>query len=610
MNTPQVVLAALLWGIAGSGLIALACTLLARVRRLRAGVAHSIWFAAIVAMGLLPLVAVGGSLLRATHAPPARVAGASAPAPRAPASTGQRTASAAAGSSSASASGFDFTAVLLMLAAAGALAGVGSVAYSLVQLRAMKRRSSPLDESLSHDLPWLAETIEGRETYLRLSYEIETPIAIGFGRPVILIPTDLANENGLAAIESLVIHEHAHLKHYDDYTNLVQRFIERLYWFNPFVWYAGRHLTLAREMAADDAVLDRGEDKAGYAQTLWRLAREMRMPSQPIVAPGALFTRKQISQRIEAILAANRGQLAPLDPTAVAAGIALAFFTYGLVVWLTPAFRLPALPETALGAWPQGPLTVAMPTPGIPALPRMPAVPSMPAMPSLPPLGTAGDVRKIEVAVRTDGAEAGAAHARGGSFEPGCTSGCDFDGHNFRGVELHDISFSGSSMDKADFTGARLRNVGFEGTSLDGANFDGAELDHVRFNGASIDGASFLGAKLTRTTFHGVDITSAHFDNDGLRAILVAGCDGCDVSGMKLRGADLSGLELSGINMSDVDLTGADLRGAKLNGVQLDDAKLDNADLTGATLTGCSLSGVSTKNTRLDRITLVGSSFD
>jgi beta-lactamase regulating signal transducer with metallopeptidase domain len=131
----------------------------------------------------------------------------------------------------------------------------------------LKARSSPL----ATELPWLTTT-PGREIYLRLSYETETPIAVGFRRPVILLPTEMATADGLTSIEPLIMHEYAHLARYDDWSNLAQRATERLFWFNPLVWFIGRRIALEREVAADEAVVLRTHDPKVYASTLWRMA--------------------------------------------------------------------------------------------------------------------------------------------------------------------------------------------------------------------------------------------------------------------------------------------------------------------------------------------------
>ena len=60
--------------------------------------------------------------------------------------------------------------------ALGALVGMADLLASVVRVRGLRRRSSPLDAALADELPWLTAAGAGREIYLRLSYETETPV--------------------------------------------------------------------------------------------------------------------------------------------------------------------------------------------------------------------------------------------------------------------------------------------------------------------------------------------------------------------------------------------------------------------------------------------------
>jgi len=629
----------------------------------------------------------------------------------------------------------------------------------LARLAAVKRRSSPLDQTLAHELPWLTATPSDRESYLRLSYEIETPVAIGFGRPVILIPTDLATQSGLHAIEDLVVHEHAHIERYDDYTNLIQRVVERVLWFNPFVWVVGRRLSLEREIAADDAVVARTADSKRYAEALWQLAREMRMPSHALVAPGALFTRKQIAVRIEALMAPGRNRLHGLGPAGAAGALVVALLCVGLVAVAAPPLELPnaAAPRTiawaparpsgayddsqALGALNdlvgfvdrrlttmQGEVNSLGPHPSAarldqltntatlldakletmeglapridapsatrshimmlqdeetrlsatlkqrmdeydarenaqraqsvqppkpaqvaaPAAPRSaPWTPENPAAAQLPPrsvnvhvdVPAAGvhvdvpavtaDAAKLKLSVKLDESAikqamstAGAsskmvAQAEGDSSRETplsrsliarCT-GCDLSGRDLRNIDLHGIKITGADMSKTDLRGANLVGTEFSGTDLSGANLDGANLTNARFTGTDISNATFHNARMDGVRFEGVSLQKSGLDPAGLRAILVRGCTGCDLSHMNLRGVDFRGIELTGVDLSHSDLTGANLSGVHLKGVDLDSAKLDRADLRHAVLEGCSLGHASLDGAQLEGISLVGTSL-
>jgi uncharacterized protein YjbI with pentapeptide repeats/beta-lactamase regulating signal transducer with metallopeptidase domain len=776
VSLAPVLLAAVAASIVAGGLLTVAVALLTRTRTLDAASRHTLWFGALVVIALLPVAGVVASVTHVERQPAISAQSSSSGAQNSGAAA-RRASSASAHSVRANgyaaaaapvkptvdagtlraalgAVSSGLAAMILAALALGTLFGFSGLLVSLARLRGVKRRSSPLDEGLAGDLPWLTTTKTGRETYLRLSYEIETPVAIGFGRPVILIPTDLATHNGLVAIEDLVVHEHAHLRRYDDYTNLVQRLVERVFWFNPFVWIAGRRVALEREIAADDAVVARTSDSTRYAESLWKLARQMRMPAHSLVAPGALFTRKQITVRIEALLAPGRAHLRGLGPATSGAALAVAVLSFAIVALAAPPLELPPAPQApapavqapassvAQGERDASSLRVlsgligarlnneaqAIEKPGVSlsadrisemqtetsllaaklvvmkgiadrnksamaaqrvtalqdeakqvsaeldtlaqrnatlaaerqklalqtTVPRthvtVPAqhivvpekhvtvpkvdvtVPSthvsVPAqhvdVPALhiavPGMPTAVDVPAVHVTlpqVHVDGTAKRVALFSDGmpndisvtrALIAHCT-GCDLSGRDLRNLDLHGLTLTGLDMSRADLRGANLSRSNFSGTDLSRAKLDGADLTDATFSGADIAGASFRGAKMDGVQFNGISLAHSSFDGTALRAILVHGCNGCDLSHMDLHGVDLHGVSLSGADFSHSNLSGANLSGAKFSGVSFDNADLERADLRNALLTGCSLSGAALRGALLDGIRLTGTSL-
>jgi beta-lactamase regulating signal transducer with metallopeptidase domain len=362
--------------------------------------------------------------------------------------------------------------------ALGALAGLVGLARSLSRVQALKARSSPLEGALADDLPWLTE-IAGREIYLRLSYEIETPIAVGFRRPVILIPTDMATADGLAAIESIVMHEYAHLARYDDWTNLAQRFIERIVWFNPLVWFLGRRIALEREVAADDAVVARTNDAKHYASTLWRMAREMRMPEHVVVAPGAMLTRKQISIRIERLLEDSRAH----RPQAGSAFVAIA-----LCACTVAAVAATAPPIVFASAGDPAAVAVLAPVAGDEPTPA----PAPTAEPLPPDFGQriASAVKRVVV------------------FAPHMFScaGCNLENADLHGKDLHGVRLDGANLDGVDLHGSNLRGASLVGANLNDSNLDHADLRDANLTGANLSGASMNGTQTGNAVMTGATL--------------------------------------------------------------------------------------------------------
>jgi uncharacterized protein YjbI with pentapeptide repeats/beta-lactamase regulating signal transducer with metallopeptidase domain len=531
----------------------------------------------------------------------------------------------------------------------GALIGMIGLAASLIRIRGLKRRSSPLDGALADELPWLTAASSGREIYLRLSYEIETPVAIGFGRPVILIPTELAGQGGLAALEPLVLHEHAHLRRYDDWSNLVQRTIERVFWFNPIVWLIGQRIALEREIASDDAVVEKTGEAHAYATSLWRLAREMRMPEHAVVAPGALLTRKQIAVRIEQLLDTNRGRLhrspGAAIVTALAGIVAVAF-----VATSAPAVELPAPPEPVPAAWaPPKPAAAVRAPPRVAQAPhqltkivieRSAAKPLETAPPRTvyvtPHPAGAKPVTRSSAVTKSVAAETAAPQQvavappvpeppRVPAPEPShrvvpagmkmsremltACNGCSFRNADLHGLDLHDLTLKGDDFSGADLRGVNLAGANLIGVSLRRANLGNADLRGAHLSGVELTGASLSGARLDDMTLVGVSLRSPGVSGVSMRS-MISRCTGCDLTNVDLHGQDLHGIVLTGADLSHADLHGANLTGAHFMGVDFSGVNLSGADLTNARLDGCDLHGVSLHDAVTTGMTLHGSSQD
>ncbi|MFO1004078.1 MAG: M56 family metallopeptidase, partial [Planctomycetaceae bacterium] len=87
-----------------------------------------------------------------------------------------------------------------------------------------------------------------------VTQQVIVPHVVGLLRPVILLPASAMT--GLSADElSLVLaHEIAHLRRFDLWAAMVQRFAEAVLFFNPAVWLLSRRVSEFREFCCDDLV--------------------------------------------------------------------------------------------------------------------------------------------------------------------------------------------------------------------------------------------------------------------------------------------------------------------------------------------------------------------
>jgi len=189
--------------------------------------------------------------------------------------------------------GSQWPAYLVMAWFAIAAILLARIVWSFVHIHGLQRRAMPL----------------GRRDNIRVlaSTEVRVPMAAGFVRRAVIFPQSLIGELSPEEFEQVLCHEMAHLRRWDDWTQLIQAILEAVFFFNPAVYWIGRRLKIEREMACDDWVVAATGQVRPYAACLTHLHELTRRASAPQLAPGATTRRRwQISARIEALLRPDR----------------------------------------------------------------------------------------------------------------------------------------------------------------------------------------------------------------------------------------------------------------------------------------------------------------
>ena len=141
---------------------------------------------------------------------------------------------------------------------------------------------------------------------LCVSTQVEVPTALGFFRPAIVLPTWLLRQLSTQELEHILLHELAHLRRRDDWTNLAQKVLKAVLFFHPLAWWIERRLSLDREIACDDAVLAQTSSPGDYARCLTHIAEKSFLRRQVALAQAAVSRVRQLSLRLEQILRADR----------------------------------------------------------------------------------------------------------------------------------------------------------------------------------------------------------------------------------------------------------------------------------------------------------------
>jgi beta-lactamase regulating signal transducer with metallopeptidase domain len=194
--------------------------------------------------------------------------------------------------------------------AAIAVFGLARIALGLWHLRSIRRKCVPVD--LASLGPSVAQTVSEfrtvRPVELCSSEDMRVPTAVGFFKPAVLLPKWALSAFSPAELNAVLLHELAHLRRWDDWTNLAQKFVRAVFFFHPAVWFVESRLSLEREMACDDLVLSQTANPRAYAECLVSLAEKNFLQRGIALAQSAVGRMRQTSLRVLQILDKRRSK--------------------------------------------------------------------------------------------------------------------------------------------------------------------------------------------------------------------------------------------------------------------------------------------------------------
>ena len=201
------------------------------------------------------------------------------------------------------------------------------------------------------------------------------PMVWGIFRPVLLLPSGAARWSA-ARLESVLLHELAHIRRRDPLTQFIAELARAVYWFHPLVWIAASRLYIEREHACDDIVLNAGTRPSEYATELLDLVRSLRTTRATSLAAIAMARPSQLKSRLSAVLDDARSRQS-LSPRFVAAVCTVALLLVLPLAAVQPSSEasaesgIPLLGELGRAAW-----EVNDPPPSRPARPQGAARPA------------------------------------------------------------------------------------------------------------------------------------------------------------------------------------------------------------------------------------------
>ncbi|HEY0405941.1 MAG TPA: M56 family metallopeptidase, partial [Pyrinomonadaceae bacterium] len=125
------------------------------------------------------------------------------------------------------------------------------------------------------------------------SRRVSVPLAIGWLRPVILLPASVLTGLTAQQLEAILAHELAHIRRHDYLVNLCQSIVETIFFYHPAVWWMSRQIRIEREYCCDDLAVAACGDPLAYARALTRLERFRKLsPQLAVAANGGLLMNR------------------------------------------------------------------------------------------------------------------------------------------------------------------------------------------------------------------------------------------------------------------------------------------------------------------------------
>lgn len=163
-----------------------------------------------------------------------------------------------------------------------------------------------------------------RRVRLMQSELVKVPVAVGWLKPMVLLPVGIMLQLSPGQLDSILWHELAHIRRRDYLVNILQGVLETFFFFNPGLLWLSSLLRAEREACCDDMVLQRTSRKANYLEAL--LACGMEGNNRLSLAMG-IGSGNQLRDRLKRMVNQENKRLSAIEKVALIIGlIALSAF--------------------------------------------------------------------------------------------------------------------------------------------------------------------------------------------------------------------------------------------------------------------------------------------
>ena len=182
---------------------------------------------------------------------------------------------------------------LALLWMAGVLLMFARYSVSCISVRRFRRRGvCCVPNAWQREAERLAARLRiSRQVRLLESCLAEAPTLIGHFRPLILMPIGMLAGLSPTQIESILLHELAHIQRHDYLINTLQRYVECLLFYHPAAWWISAVIRTEREHCCDDFAVSISGNPHEYARALAALEQNRFSPAAVAATGGSLVKR-------------------------------------------------------------------------------------------------------------------------------------------------------------------------------------------------------------------------------------------------------------------------------------------------------------------------------
>jgi bla regulator protein BlaR1 len=142
---------------------------------------------------------------------------------------------------------------------------------------------------------WAGQLEIRRRVRLLESRLVQAPMVVGHLKPVIFIPLGLINHLPPDEMESVLLHELAHIRRHDYLVNLQQQLSECVFFFNPGLLWVSSLLREERENCCDDIAIAQTGDRVRLVRALVRIKEHSMGVAVVAFRPGG---KRQLLRRV------------------------------------------------------------------------------------------------------------------------------------------------------------------------------------------------------------------------------------------------------------------------------------------------------------------------